>query len=283
MESARRKETAVHYTLWYGVFAAGSTPLAPRPTHDAVSLTLSRYLVALGYGTRKEAERIVRQRRVTTGAGAVLRDTDGYQHHDVFVDGAPLDAPPGSVILLHKPVGYVCSLNDRPPMIYELLPAHFPKRTPVMASIGRLDADTSGLLLITDDGPLNHLLASPKSHVPKRYAMTVAEPLRGDEADLVASGALMLKGEPTPLLPAEFTATGERSAEITVREGRYHQVRRMMAAIGHHVHTLQRVSLGPLGLGDIAEGTWRLLDAGEIDALRSAALAYKAVAKASKG
>ena len=250
---------------------------------DAVSITLSRYLVALGSGTRKEAERIVRQRRVKSAAGVVLRDTDTYQHHDVFVDGTPLDAPPGSVILLHKPVGYVCSLNDRPPMIYELLPAHFPKRTPVMASIGRLDADTSGLLLITDDGPLNHLLASPKSHVPKRYAMTLAEPLRGDEADLVASGALMLKGEPTPLLPAEFLATGERSADITVREGRYHQVRRMMAAIGHHVHSLQRVSLGPLGLGDLAEGTWRLLDAGEIDVLRTAALAHKAVAKATKG
>ena len=247
-----------------------------------MSLTLSRYLVALGYGTRKEAERIVRQRRVTTAAGAVLRDTDRYEHHDVFMDGAPLDAPPGSVILLHKPVGYVCSLNDRPPMIYELLPAKFPKRTPVMAAIGRLDADTSGLLLVTDDGPLNHLLASPKSHVPKRYAMTLAEPLRGDEGVLVASGALMLKGETTPLLSAEFTATGERSGEITVREGRYHQVRRMMAAIGNHVQALQRVALGPLVLGDLAEGTWRLLDAGEIAALRSEALEHKAIAKAAK-
>lgn len=245
-------------------------------------MTLSRYLVALGYGTRKEAERVVRQRRVTTAAGAVLRDTDAYVHHDVFVDGTPLDAPPGSVILLHKPVGYVCSLNDRPPMIYELLPANFPKRTPVMASIGRLDADTSGLLLITDDGALNHLLASPKSHVPKRYAMTVAEPLRGDEDALLASGTLMLKGETTPLLPAAFSATGERSADVTITEGRYHQVRRMMAAIGHHVHALQRVAIGPLTLGDMAEGHWRLLDAGEIAALRAAALEYKALAKTPK-
>lgn len=243
-------------------------------------MTLSRYLVALGYGTRKEAERVVRQRRVTNAAGAVLRDTDAYTHHDVFVDGAPLDAPPGSVILLNKPVGYVCSLNDRPPMIYELLPANFPKRTPVMASIGRLDADTSGLLLITDDGALNHLLASPKSHVPKRYAMTLAEPLRGDEGAQLVNGTLMLKGETTPLLPAAFSATGERSADVTISEGRYHQVRRMMAAIGHHVHTLQRVAIGPLVLGDVAEGHWRLLDASEIAALRTAALEHKALAKA---
>lgn len=247
-----------------------------------MSITLSRYLVALGYGTRKEAERIVRQRRVSTAEGTVLRDTDAYTHHDVFLDRAPLDAPPGSVILLHKPAGYVCSLNDRPPMIYELLPANYPKRTPVMASIGRLDADTSGLLLVTDDGPLNHLLASPKSHVPKRYAMTLAGPLRGDEAELLASGTLMLNGETTPLLPAEFRATGERSAEITVREGRYHQVRRMMAAIGNHVHTLQRAALGPLELGDLAEGQWRLLEVGEIDALRTAAREHKAMAKAAR-
>ena len=247
-----------------------------------MSITLSRYLVALGYGTRKEAERIVRQRRVTTAGGTVLRDTDRYEHDDVFVDRTPLEAPPGSVILLHKPVGYVCSLADRPPMMYELLPATFPKRTPVMASIGRLDADTSGLLLVTDDGPLNHLLASPKSHVPKRYAMTLAEPLRGDEADLLASGTLMLKGETAPLLPAEFIATGERSAEIVVREGRYHQVRRMMAAIGNHVHTLHRIALGPLVLGDLAEGQWRLLEAHEIDALRTAAREHKANAKAAR-
>ncbi|WP_411280258.1 pseudouridine synthase [Gemmatimonas sp.] len=245
-------------------------------------MTLSRYLVALGYGTRKEAERIVRQRRVTTLAGAVLRDADVYAHDDVFVDGTPLDAPPGSVILLHKPMGYVCSLNDRPPMIYELLPANYPKRTPVMASIGRLDADTSGLLLITDDGPLNHLLASPKSHVPKRYAMTLAEPVRGDEADLLASGTLLLKGENAPLLPAVFTATGERSAEVTISEGRYHQVRRMMAAIGNHVHALQRVSIGPLALGELTVGQWRLLGAGEIHTLRAAALECKALAKSAK-
>ena len=261
----------MHYNPQCALFVASLEPYA---------MTLSRYLVALGYGTRKEAERIVRQRRVTTSTGVVLRDTDRYEHDDVLVDGTPLDAPPGSVILLHKPVGYVCSLNDRPPMIYELLPANYPKRTPVMASIGRLDADTSGLLLITDDGPLNHLLASPKSHVPKRYAMTLAELLRGDEADLLASGTLLLNGETTPLLPAVFTATGERIAEVTISEGRYHQVRRMMAAIGHHVHALQRVAIGPLVLGDLAAGTWRLLDAGEVQTLRAAALESKASAKA---
>ena len=111
--------------------------------------------------------------------------------------------------------------------------------------------------------------------------MTLAEPLRGDEADVLASGTLMLKNETTPLLPAVFTATGERSADVTIREGRYHQVRRMLAAIGNHVHTLQRVAVGPLVLGDLADGHWRLLDAREIDTLRAAALEAKAQSKAA--
>jgi 16S rRNA pseudouridine516 synthase len=242
-------------------------------------MTLSRYLAALGYGNRKAAETIVRQRRVTTAAGQVLRDGDAYEHHNVFVDREPLDAPPGTVVVLNKPVGYVCSLKDRPPIVYDLLPPRFPSRTPVMASVGRLDADTSGLLLLTDDGPLNHLLSSPKSHVPKCYAMTLTEPLRGDEADLFAGGSLVLRGEHTPLAAAELRAVGERAAEITIHEGRYHQVRRMMAAVGQHVVTLHRVSFGPLRIDSLAEGAWRVLDAHEVDTLRTAALAQKARAK----
>ena len=244
-------------------------------------MTLSRYLAALGYGTRKGAETIVRQRRVTTAAGVVLRDTSAYQHDDVFVDGAPLDPPPGTVIALHKPVGYVCSLEDRPPLVYDLLPPRFPQRTPVMATVGRLDADTSGLLLLTDDGALNHLLASPKSHLPKRYAMTLAEPLRDDDGARVAAGTLMLHGETTPLAPAELHVTGERAADIVIHEGRYHQVRRMMAALGNHVRTLQRVAVGPLPLGDLPAGAWRVLESHEVDTLRAAALATKAQAKAA--
>jgi 16S rRNA pseudouridine516 synthase len=191
------------------------------------------------------------------------------------VDGAPLDPPPGSVILLDKPVGYVCSRRDRPPLVYELLPARFTRRTPVMATVGRLDADTCGLLLLTDDGQLLHRLTSPKSHVPKRYAMTLADPLRGDEAERLAAGTLVLKGETTPLLPATFVPTGERNAEIVLHEGRYHQVRRMLAAVGHHVQTLRRTAFGPLTLGDLAEGAWRVLEPGEVAALRRAATAAR--------
>jgi 16S rRNA pseudouridine516 synthase len=145
-----------------------------------------------------------------------------------------------------------------------------------MATVGRLDADTSGLLLLTDDGALNHRLTSPRSHVPKTYVATLAEPLRGDEAARFASGTMRLQGEDTPLLPAQLEVLGEREAALTIREGRYHQVRRMLAATGNHVVALRRTSLGTLLLGGLPEGSWRVLAPVEREALTSAVRAAKA-------
>jgi 16S rRNA pseudouridine516 synthase len=242
-------------------------------------VSLARALSKLGYGTRKETERLLASRRVTTVGGVVLSDRDRVPHEDIRIDGAPLDPPAGSVILLHKPVGYVCSTSDRPPLVYELLPARFLHREPVMATVGRLDADTSGLLLLTDDGPLNHQLTSPRWHLPKCYEVLLAEALRGDEQDVFAAGTLTLQGERTPLLPAELELLDARRARVTIREGRYHQVRRMFAAVGNHVTALHRVSFGPLGLDTLAVGMWRTLSADEVAQLREAVRAAKAALK----
>lgn len=233
-------------------------------------MSLARHLARLGYGTRKECERLFATRRVTRDDGAVVRDGDRVPHEALRLDGAPLDPPPGSVIVLHKPIGYVCSTSDRPPLVYELLPPRFPNRDPVMATVGRLDADTSGLLLLTDDGPLNHRLTSPRSHVPKCYEAELAEPLQGHEAALFAAGTLMLQGERDPLQPATLEVLAPRRARLTVREGRYHQVRRMFAAAGNHVVSLQRVAFGPLTLGTLEPGAWRVLEAAERETLEEA-------------
>jgi 16S rRNA pseudouridine516 synthase len=234
-------------------------------------MSLARYLTRLGYGTRRETERLLAARRVTTAGGAVLRDANRAEHHDIRVDGEPLDPPVGSTVLLHKPVGHVCSTSDRPPLVYELLPPRFLARDPVMATVGRLDADTSGLLLLTDDGGLNHRLTSPRSHVPKCYEAVLAEPLRGDEAALFAAGTLLLSGEAAPLLPAELDVIDARRVRLTLHEGRYHQIRRMFAAVGNHVQHLHRISLGPLTLGDLPVGAWRVLTDEEVAALRAQA------------
>jgi 16S rRNA pseudouridine516 synthase len=168
---------------------------------------------------------------------------------------------------MNKPAGLTCSRADQGNLIYELLPPRFLKRDPALSTVGRLDADTTGLLLLTDDGKLLHRLISPKSDTPKTYEATLARPLEGHEADLFASGTLMLRGEDKPLLPAQLEVTGERAARLTITEGRYHQVRRMFAAAGNHVETLHRAAFGPLTLGDVPEGEWRLLSVEEIASL----------------
>jgi len=136
-----------------------------------------------------------------------------------------------------------------------------------VSTVGRLDADTTGLILLTDDGKLLHRLISPRSETPKTYEATLARPLEGHEAALFASGTLMLRGEDKPLLPAQLDVTGERTARLTITEGRYHQVRRMFAAAGNHVEALHRAAFGSLTLGDLPEGEWRLLGAEEVAAL----------------
>lgn len=235
----------------------------------AAPLKLAKYLANLGYGTRRTVEQLVTAGRVTDAAGRVLRTGDTAPHDDLRVDGEPLDPPPGSVVMLHKPAGYVSSTRDVGAVVYELLPPRFLQRDPVMATVGRLDRDTTGLLLLTDDGPLNHRLTSPRHHWPKRYRATLAEPLRGDEATVFASGTLLLEGERSPLAPAVLEVASAREVHVTITEGRYHQVRRMFAACGNHVVTLHRAAIGPLTLGELPVGQWRLLTATELSALRA--------------
>ena len=225
----------------------------------SVDMALIKYLATLGYGTRREVTAIVSARRVTRADGTRLHDGDVFTHDDVRVDGEPLDAPAGCVILLNKPVGYVCSTQDVPPLVYDLLPARFTRRSPIISPVGRLDRDTSGLLLLTDDGALNHRLSSPKRHVPKTYRARLAADVGSEVAGIFATGLLMLHGESAPLSPARLGIRGPREVDLTISEGRYHQVRRMFAAVGNHVQSLERIAIGSLTVGSLPTGTWRVL------------------------
>ncbi|HEX7013323.1 MAG TPA: 16S rRNA pseudouridine(516) synthase [Steroidobacteraceae bacterium] len=224
---------------------------------------LLKLISRLGYGSRKEVAALFESGRISAG-GRVLTQEDEANPAEVRVDGEPLDPLPGLVLMLHKPVGYTCSTREAGRIIYDLLPPRFRWRTPVLASVGRLDRDTSGLLLMTDDGALLHRIVSPKSAVPKVYEATLARDLRGDETAIFASGELMLRSEQTPLAPAELVTLGPRRVRLTLREGRYHQVRRMFAALGNHVETLHRSQVGALELGDLPSGQWRMLEAAEV-------------------
>jgi len=226
-------------------------------------MKLVKLLANLGYGSRKEVAWLFREGRITDAAGEVLYADDAVEPATVRVDGEPLDPLPGVLVALHKPVGYTCSTKDPGRVVYDLLPPRFRLRNPLLSTVGRLDRDTSGLLLLTDDGALLHRITSPKSNLGKVYEATLAEDLRGDEGAVFGSGTLVLESETTPLAPAGFEALGARQARIELHEGRYHQVRRMFAAVGNRVETLHRCSIGGFGLGDLAPGAWRVL--GEAD------------------
>ncbi len=222
-------------------------------------MKLVKHLANLGYGSRKEVAQMFRAGRVTDARGEVLYADDQPAHADIRVDEEPIDPPSGLLLMLHKPVGYTCSRKDQGRLVYDLLPPRFRLRDPLLSSVGRLDRDTSGLLLMTDDGQLLHRITSPKSELAKVYIATLAQDLGSEVTALFASGTLLLESEQTPLLPAELEALAPRRARLTLHEGRYHQVRRMFAAVGNHVEALHRERIGGLDLGDLAPGRWRVL------------------------
>ena len=222
-------------------------------------MKLVKLIANLGYGSRKQVTLMFREGRITDAGGDVLYADDAVAHDQVRVDGEPLDPPQGLLLMLHKPTGYTCSTKDPGRVVYDLLPPRYRLRDPVLSTVGRLDRDTSGLLLMTDDGALLHRITSPKAHLPKVYEAVLASDLRGDEAEVFGSGTLMLESEKTPLAPAVIEPLAPRRARITLVEGRYHQIRRMFAAVGNHVESLHRHTLGGLGLGGLAPGEWRVL------------------------
>lgn len=228
-------------------------------------MKLVKLLANLGYGSRKEVQRLIRSGAVTDDAGQPVGEGDFPRLETIHFRGEPLDPSFPLTLVLNKPDGYTCSSDDPGATIYDLLPERFAHRNPGLNPVGRLDKDTTGMILLTDDGKLLHRIIHPKSGCLKVYHATLDRPLLGHEGELFSSGTLVLNNESKPLLPAGFKALSEREALITLHEGRYHQVRRMFAAAGNHVVSLKRISIGSLPLPeDLEEGDWRRLTAEEL-------------------
>lgn len=235
---------------------------------------LDKLLSLDGARTRSEAKRLLRAGRVTVD-GAV--ETDGARKVDadaqsVAVSGAPLHVSAVRVYMLHKPAGVLTAARDRKqPTVMELLPPSFAARS--VLPVGRLDKDTTGLLLLTNDGALAHALLSPKRHVPKRYLATLAGRLT--EADVAAFAAGVRQGD-FAAKPARLeilaASDAESRAQVTVYEGQFHQIKRMFHAVGHEVTALHRAAFGGLELdAALAPGAYRELTAEELRALRERA------------
>ena len=202
------------------------------------------------------------------GADGSDVDAAADAYEAVYVGDRGAVAGVGRVSLreAHKPLGLVCSHDgSEGPSIYTQLPERWRRRNPTVTSIGRLDKETSGLLLVTDQSALVHRLTSPKHKVPKVYRATLDREIPPNLAGRFASGTLQLEGEEKPCAPAELTILSPREADLTLIEGRYHQVRRMFAAAGLTVLTLHRTRFGSLELGDLPPGQWRELPLNALD------------------
>lgn len=227
---------------------------APRPLR--VDQLLSRY----GYCSRREAALWVRAGRVVRGT-EVLEDVEArVRPAEVRVDGEVIEAPDGLVAMLHKPAGVVCSRDEREgPSVFDRLPARWSARNPPVACVGRLDKDTTGLLLVTDVGALVHRWTSPRQHVEKLYEFEVKGELKPEMVALFAAGTLQLEDEDAPCRPARLEILSPTHGRLTLVEGKYHQVKRMLASQRCEVTRLHRAAVGEYTLGDLPVGEWRLL------------------------
>lgn len=212
----------------------------------------------LGYTTRSQTKEFLTHSELLYNNEKITSSSQKISHAHTTLDGEKLD-PLSLTILMHKPKGFICSHSDAGRLIYELLPSRWQRRNPKLSTVGRLDSDTTGAIIITDDGLLIHRLSSPKTLTPKIYLVTLADPLRGNEATIFASGDLLLRGEKAPLLPAKLSVLGTHTAELEIVEGRYHQVKRMFAALGNRVVALHRQSFGAYSVADLKVGEFKLI------------------------
>ena len=235
-------------------------------------MRLDRLLVTLGQGSRSQVQKAVRAGRVTVN-GQTVRDPSAEvpENAPVVFDGNPLDTRLARHLMLHKPAGILTAARDpKQPTVMDLLPAEM--RTLGCMPVGRLDKDTTGLLLFTTDGTLAHRLLAPERHVEKEYLAEVDGPLT--ERDIRAFAEGLDLGDFTAM-PArlEILASGSGSARarVVIGEGKFHQVKRMFEAVGRKVTSLHRERFGPLTLGELPRGEWRELTAEELSEIRESA------------
>ncbi len=228
-------------------------------------MRLADILFTQGFGSRRECAGLIARGAVQIdGLTRLDPHADLAETGLVFsVDGRPWPYHAKALLMLHKPAGYECSRQPRDhPGVLSLLPVPLQRRG--VQPVGRLDQDTTGLLLLTDDGVLSHRLTSPKHHVAKVYEVTCKHALAPDLPQRLIDGVL-LHDDPVPVHAAACEATGENTLRLTITDGRYHQVKRMVAAAGNRVEGLHRSAFGGLVLpADLQPGAWHWVAAGEV-------------------
>jgi 16S rRNA pseudouridine516 synthase len=234
----------------------------------AGTLGVAHALFTQGFGTRRDCDGLVLNGLVSI-AGRVLDDPDEPVPTAglvLTVEGRDWPWHEKALILLHKPAGFECSQKPSAwPSVMTLLPPPLRWRSGGdLQPVGRLDQDTTGLLLLTDDGALIHRLTHPKKHVAKVYQVTCARPVEPGQVERLLAG-VVLDDDPQPVRAAACAVTGDHTLDLTLTEGKYHQVKRMIAAVGNHVEALHRSCFGQLAIPDgLAPGQWCWADPANI-------------------
>ncbi|MFM7227206.1 MAG: pseudouridine synthase [Betaproteobacteria bacterium] len=233
-------------------------------------LSLDRILQSQGFGTRNNCRQLIRQGDVSVNGVVVDDERTVFEttHLQLSIFEEIWQYREHVYIALNKPSDIECSRRpSHHPSVMTLLPDVFRQRE--VQAIGRLDHDTTGLLLLTDDGAFNHRMSSPKHHVPKRYLATTAAPITAELIEALRNG-VQLHDEPAPIAAVECVQVAEQQLEIVLAQGKYHQVKRMLAAAGNHCAALQRISIGELRLASLslAEGEWCYLEQDQLNLLK---------------
>ena len=243
-------------------------------------MQLQDILYSQGFGTRRICAGLVQQGYVQIDQGQGLVTCDDATHDVSEQEGMPFSVQgvlwpyhAKAYVLLHKPAGYECSHKPSAwPSLYTLLPAPLrqrPQKSAVQGvqAVGRLDQDTTGMLVLTDDGPLIHRMSSPRHHVPKVYEVSTAEPISDKQVLRLLEG-VVLDDSPKPVKAAACLAVSQKHMRLTLTEGKYHQVKRMLIAVGNSVAGLHRSQMGAMELPlDLAPGQWRWITPDELQAL----------------
>jgi 16S rRNA pseudouridine516 synthase len=240
-------------------------------------MQLQDVLYSQGFGTRRICAGLIQQGHVSVD-GQVVEDAGAQFDPEGLrfrVNGVEWTYHRLAYLMLHKPAGTECSRKPSAyPSIYTLLPAPLRQRPQKGAvqgvqAVGRLDQDTTGMLLLTDDGQFIHRMGSPKHHVPKVYDVTTKHVVDPGQVERLLQG-VVLEDDPRPVRAAACERSGERQLSLTLTEGKYHQVKRMIAAVGNRVEALHRSRIGKLALpADLLSGQWRWLDAADLESLRA--------------
>lgn len=221
---------------------------------------LDQLLSRFGYCSRSQARGWLKAGRVLVDGKPAREPDQRVAPEAVLVDGQPVEQPHGLLVVFHKPPGCVCSRDEREGRsVFDLVPARWSARNPEITSIGRLDRDTTGVLLLTDQGELVQRWTSPRHKVPKVYEAQLDQDPPAELVATLAAGTLRLEGEQQPCAPAVLEILGDARVRLTLTEGRFHQVKRMFAAHGRLVTSLHRSQFGDYRLDGLAPGEWRVV------------------------